>query len=89
LPHPIGPRGARNLKFIIYSPLVPKMHHTKEVKNVKMLTGKTTPRIINFTILVLYITMHSVFPPHMWLFENWSILGSFCPGPKAPGGQGP
>jgi hypothetical protein len=22
------------------------------------------------------------------IFENWSILGSFCPAPKAPGGQG-
>jgi hypothetical protein len=48
LPHPIGPRGAGNLKFTIYAPLVPKMHNTKfeknwssgyqeEVKNVKML----------------------------------------------------
>jgi hypothetical protein len=23
------------------------------------------------------------------IFENWSILGSFCFAPKAPGGQGP
>jgi hypothetical protein len=23
------------------------------------------------------------------LFEKWSILGSFCPTPKAPGEQGP
>jgi hypothetical protein len=23
------------------------------------------------------------------IFENWSILGSVCPAPKAPGGQGP
>jgi hypothetical protein len=52
---------------------------------------------MNFTILVeaflLYITMHSVFPPHAVvekkIFENWSILGSFCPAPKAPEGQGP
>jgi hypothetical protein len=94
LPHPISPRGAGNLKFTIYTPLVPKIHHIKfeknwssgyqeEVKNVQMLTdtiyhvcpppgGKTaTPKIIHFTILVeaslLYITMHSVFPPHVWL----------------------
>jgi hypothetical protein len=33
LPHPIGPRGAENLKFTIYVPLVPKMHHTKFEKN--------------------------------------------------------
>ena len=91
---PHRPQGAGNLKFTIYAPLVPKIHHTKfeknwssgydqeEVKNVPMLTdtisclpspgGKTaTPRIINFTILVeaflLYITMHSVFPPNVWL----------------------
>jgi hypothetical protein len=53
--------------------------YQEEVKNVQMLRhyisclpspgGKTsTPRIINFTILVeaflLYIIMHSVFPPH-------------------------
>jgi hypothetical protein len=47
LPHPIGPRGAGNLKFTIYVPFVPKIHHTKfeknwssgyqEVKNVQML----------------------------------------------------
>ena len=57
--------------------------YQEEVKNVQMLTdtiyhvwprlgGKiATPRIINFTILVeaflLYITMHSVFPPHVRL----------------------
>jgi hypothetical protein len=57
--------------------------YQEEVKNVQMLTdaiyhvwprpgGKTaTLRIINFTILVdaflLYITIHSVFPPHMQL----------------------
>jgi hypothetical protein len=23
------------------------------------------------------------------IFKNWSILGSFCPAPIAPGGQGP
>jgi hypothetical protein len=43
------------------------------------------------TILVeaflLYITMHSVFPPHKKIFENWSNLRSFCPALKAPGGQ--
>jgi hypothetical protein len=33
LPRPRGPRGARNLKFTIYAPLVPKMHHTKFEKN--------------------------------------------------------
>jgi hypothetical protein len=52
--------------------------------------------IINFTILVeaflLYITMHSVFPLHSTcaivekkVFENWSILGSFCPAPRPQG----
>jgi hypothetical protein len=52
LPRPIGPRGARNLKFKIYVPLVPKMHHIKfeknsskgyqeEVKNVQMLITDT------------------------------------------------
>jgi hypothetical protein len=56
------------------------------------LGGKTaTPMIINFTILVeaflLYIIMHSVFPSHEKIFENRSILGSFCPAPKAPWGQ--
>jgi hypothetical protein len=44
----MGPRGAGNPKFTIYTPLVPKMHHIKfeknwssgyqEVKNVQMLT---------------------------------------------------
>jgi hypothetical protein len=49
LPCPTEYRGARNLKFTIYVPLVPKMHHTKfeknwrngyqeGVKNVQMLT---------------------------------------------------
>ena len=49
LPRPQGPRGARDLKFTIYVPLVPKMLHTKfeknwtggyqeEVKNVQLLT---------------------------------------------------
>ena len=49
LPHPQGPRGARDLKFTIYVPLVPKMLHTKfeknwtssyqeEVENVQLLT---------------------------------------------------
>jgi hypothetical protein len=49
LPRPKGPRGAGNLKFTIYVPLVPKMQHIKfeknwssgyqeEVKNVQMLT---------------------------------------------------
>jgi hypothetical protein len=54
-----------------------------------------TPKIINFTILVvaflLYITMHSVFPPRAVvekkIFENWSIFGSLYPVLKAPGGQ--
>jgi hypothetical protein len=91
LPHPKGIRGAGNLKFTIYVPLVQKMHHNKFEKNwsccyqeeVQMLTdtihhvwprpgGKTvTPRIIKFTILVeaflLYITIHSVFPPYVRL----------------------
>jgi hypothetical protein len=85
LPHPIGPRRAGNLKFTIYAPLVPKMHHTKfeknwssgyqEVKNVQMLTDTIYhdryPEDYKLTILVeallLYITMHSVFPPHVWL----------------------
>jgi hypothetical protein len=45
---PYRPQGAGNLKFTIYVPLVPKMHHTileknwsigyQEVKNVPMLT---------------------------------------------------
>jgi hypothetical protein len=52
LPFPRGPRGgggAGKLKFTIYVPLVPKMHHIKfdknwssgyqEVKNVQMLTN--------------------------------------------------
>jgi hypothetical protein len=49
LPHPIGPRGVGNLKFVIYALLVPKMHHIKfekngscgyqEVKNVQILTN--------------------------------------------------
>ena len=48
LPHPQGPRGARDLKFTIYVPLVPKILHAKfeknwtggyqEVKNVQLLT---------------------------------------------------
>jgi hypothetical protein len=50
LPLPKGPSGAGNLKFTIYAPLVPKMHHIKfeknwssgymyhEVKNVQMST---------------------------------------------------
>ena len=48
LPRPQGPRGARDLKFTIHVPLVPKMLHTKfeknwtssyqeEVKNVQLL----------------------------------------------------
>jgi hypothetical protein len=59
LPHPIGPSGAGNLKFTIYAPLVPKIHHTKfeknwssgyqeEVKNVQMLTD--TYLYIMFTL---------------------------------------
>jgi hypothetical protein len=58
LPHPIGPRGAGNLKFTIYAPLVPKMHYIKfeknwssgyqeEFKNIQMLTD----------------TIYHVFPP--------------------------
>jgi hypothetical protein len=50
---PTEPRGAGNLKFTIYVPLVPKMHHTKletnwssgyqeEVKNVQMLIDCTS-----------------------------------------------
>ena len=49
LPRPQGPRGARDLKFTIYVPLVPKKLHTKfeknwtssyqeEVKNVQLFT---------------------------------------------------
>jgi hypothetical protein len=92
LPHPIGPWGAGNLKFTIYAPLVPKMHHIKFEKNwssgyqklkysnvnrhyISCLPspgGKTaTPRIINLTFMVeaflLYVIMHSVFPPNLWL----------------------
>jgi hypothetical protein len=33
LPHPKGLRWAGNLKFTIYVPLVPKMHHIKFEKN--------------------------------------------------------
>ena len=55
LPPPLpGPRGARNLKFTIYVPFVPKMLHTKfeknwtggyqEVKNVQLLTDDARRR---------------------------------------------
>jgi hypothetical protein len=33
LPRPKGPRRVGNLKFTIYVPLVPKMHHIKFEKN--------------------------------------------------------
>jgi hypothetical protein len=65
----------------------------QEVKKVQMLTdtiyhvwphpgGKTvSPRIINFTILVeaflLYITMHSVFPPLVRLWRRVLKIGQF------------
>jgi hypothetical protein len=47
-------------------------------------------RIINFSMLVeaflLYITIHSVFPPHMRLRRRFlKILGSSFPALKAPG----
>jgi hypothetical protein len=57
----------------------------------------TTPRIINFTVLVeaflLYITKASFNFSFTCavvekIFKNWSNLGSFCPTLKAPGGQG-
>jgi hypothetical protein len=49
---PHGPQGVGNLKFTIYVPLVPKIHHIKfeknwssgyreEVKNVQMCTDTT------------------------------------------------
>ena len=48
-----------------------------------------TPRITKFIILVkaflLYITMHLVSLRRVVvkkIFENWSLLGSFCPTPK-------
>jgi hypothetical protein len=48
----MGPRGVGNLKFTIYVPLVPKIHHIKfeknwssgyqeDVKNVQMCTDTT------------------------------------------------
>jgi hypothetical protein len=50
-----------------------------------------TPRIINFTILVEAFLHHHAFSFSSTcvvvekIFENWSILGNFCPAPKAIG----
>ena len=118
LPRPQGPRGARDLKFTIYVPLVPKMLHTKfeknwtggyqeEVKNVQLLThyvpNLTPPwgqnpypgdhQIYNFGRGLPALHHHGFSFSQACavvkkkIFENWSLLGSFCPAPKAPGVQ--
>jgi hypothetical protein len=55
-----------------------------------------TPRIMKFTILVkallLYITMHLVFLAYMYFQRRFFLkkmakFDTFCPAPKAPGGQ--
>jgi hypothetical protein len=60
-------------------------------------TKTSTPRILKFTILVeaflLYITMHSVFPPHVGLLRRFLKIGQFwvvfALATKPQGGQGP
>jgi hypothetical protein len=65
LTRPEVPRGAGNLKFTIYVPVVPKMHHTKfeknlssgyleEVINVQMLTDDRQTWIAKEVTLFIY-----------------------------------
>jgi hypothetical protein len=112
LPRPKGSRGAGNLKFTIYVPLVIKIHHIKfennwssgyqeEVKNVEMLSclaplwGQNRyPEDYKFhnfgRSLPVYINIHSVFPPHVWLWRRiLKIWVVFDPPSRPLGGQGP
>ena len=50
-----GPRGARDLKFTIYVPLVPKMLHTKFEKNW---TGSYQEEVKNVQLLTHFINDH-------------------------------
>ena len=116
LPCPQCPRGARDLKFTIYVPLVLKMLHTKcdknwtggyqeEVVNRHYVPNLTPPwgqnpypgdhQIYNFG------RGHPALHHHAFgfsqacavvkkkIFENLSLLDSFCPTPKAPGCKRP
>ena len=52
---PQGPRGARDLKFTIYVPLVPKMLHAKFEKNW---TGGYQEEVKNVQLLTHFINDH-------------------------------
>jgi hypothetical protein len=47
LPRPKGPRGAGNLKFTIYVPLVPKMHYLN-LKRIGVVVIKKKLKMFKF-----------------------------------------